>query len=306
MSISDLNAKITRTSKNDFETLQAVSLYAHDEDETAREKLKSLVCDSGGNLAVSVVSTVLPEGVATEAKQDTMISTLSTSAKQDTTHFLMGLLATKAEQANQSTNLINIDTSTANLDVKITKSAVVASDGTTSAQTVQVCGSNDGTNLRTMSVYDTGELRTVMHGEDHTSNIHPLVVSNSGTLITEIEHSWDTEILENATPLAGGGTALVTGALDLGQGISHEMTEAIFYITNSANMSIDVQPQSSYNGTDWFVSAAGTSVTTTQNKSFMCQNNCFKFGMSPRYMRLRIVNNGVFSTNITVETGRYK
>lgn len=272
---------------------------------------------------------------------------VSTSAKQDTTHFLMGLLATKSEQANQGTSLTNIDNTTSNIEGKILKSNVISSDGTTSTQTVQICGtndgtnlrtvktdgngslivdvsqdgiitsdgvteeqrvmicgSNDGTNLRTVSTYDTGEIRTVIHGEDAGGDIHPLVVSNSGTLITEIEHTWQTETLENATPLAGGGTALTTGTYDVGNGISHEYNAAVFFITNSANMSIDVQPQNSYDGTNWFVSAAGVSVTTTQNKSYMCQNECFKLGQ-PRYMRLRIVNNGVSSTNITVLVGAY-
>lgn len=316
-----------------------------------------LACDSSGNLNVSVEADNI--GLATEAKQDTMIgllegqtpalnrthaipvqimvgdaggnydalrangqdllvkiddmdsdcavnSGLATSSKQDTTHFLMGLLATKAEQLDQGTSLTNIDNSTANIDGKIAKSVVVGSDGTTSAQVVMACGSNDGTNLRTIATNDTGDVRSLLIGTDNGGTTHEIQTSNSGVLITEIEHSWDTQTLLTSTALSAG-SAITTNAIDIGQGISHEYSDINFFVDNSnTSVSISLQPQSSPDNINWYVSASNTSVSTTQAKSFMCADTCFNFGQS-RYMRLRIVNNDAsLSTNVAVQTGRYK
>lgn len=273
-------------------------------------------------------------------------SGLSTSAKQDTTHFLLGLLATKAEQLNQSTNLINIDNSTANIDGKILKSNVIASDGTTSVQTVQICGSNDGTNLRTVktdgngslivdvsadavissngiteeqrvmicgsndgtnlrtvSVYDTGELRSVAYGEDSLGDIYPVKVSDSGTLQMEIDHTWKTNLLGSYSLTAGSGNAILTDAVDIGNGKSHEYTRVQFFLTNSAGISVDIQGQASYDGTNWYTNGKGTSLNSNQINIYFCQS-CLDIG-DVRYMRLRVVNNTATASTITVNTGIY-
>jgi len=216
-------------------------------------------------------------------------------------------LATKAEQQTANTSLNNIDNSTASIDGKLAKSVVVGSDGTTSAQIVMACGTNDGTNLRTIATNDNGDVRSLLVGTDNGGTTHEVKTSNTGNLIMEVEHSWDTETLLSTTTLTAGSDT-TTNTLDLGQGVSHELDDVTFFVDNSnTSVSISIEPQSSPDGTNWYVSGAGTSVSTTEAKSFISSDNSLNFGHANRYMRLRIVNKDAsLSTDVSAQSGRYK
>lgn len=311
LSTSDTN--ITSGNDDTLANAQQVGLYAHD----SSNNWRALQVDS--NEALKTTNVHINAGASQSSRSSAQIvqvlakddsaSTLSTmnldssgnlKTADTTQHFLTGLLSTKAQQ-------LDIKNSTANIDAKIAKSPVVSSDGTTSAQIVMACGSNDGTNLRTIATNDTGDVRSLLIGTDSGGNTQEVKTSNNGNLIMEVEHSWDTETLLTSTTLTAG-SAITTNALDIGQGISHEYNDITFFVDNSnTSVSISIQPQSSPDGTNWYVSSAGTSVSTTQAKSFICSDNCLNFGRANRYLRLRIVNNdALLSTDVAVQSGRYK
>jgi hypothetical protein len=77
MSISDLDRKITYSRKDDFDKLQSISLYAHDESESSSQNLKALKVTSTGDLKVDISSGSGSHGLATEAKQDDQITKLT-------------------------------------------------------------------------------------------------------------------------------------------------------------------------------------------------------------------------------------
>ena len=181
MSIGDLNAKISRSRNVDFETLQCVSLYAHDENETAQKKLKSLQLDANGNLKVS--SSPISGG-ATEAKQDDIIFELQ----------------------NQQTTLNEIDTSTTIIK-GITQSSFggVSQIATSNGLSLRGCYGIDGANFNVMKVTSSGELSTtnskiskgedasipsgsgglqqiLCYGQDNQGDLEPLNIDNSGHL----------------------------------------------------------------------------------------------------------------------------
>jgi len=193
------------------------------------------------------------------------------------------------------------------LIVDNSEDSVISSDGTTQEQRVMVCGSNDGVNLRTLACNDNGDVRSLLVGTDNGGTTHEVQTSNNGILIVELDHSWETETLLTTTTLTAG-SATTTNTLDMGQGVSHELDDVTFFVDNSnTSVSISIQPQSSPDGINWYVSSAGTSVSTTQAKSFICSDNCLNFGRANRYMRLRIVNNDAsVSTDVSVQSGRYK
>jgi len=128
MSIADLNAKITRSSKNDFETLQSISLYAHDPAEVGRQTLKALEVDASGNLKVASASAPLPSGASTEAKQDDIITELQTAntnlAKESTQASIL------ADTSSLDTKIVSCNTNS----VAVSSSALPAGGSTEAKQ----------------------------------------------------------------------------------------------------------------------------------------------------------------------------
>lgn len=150
----------------------------------------------------------------------------------------------------------------------------------------------------------SGELKTVILGEDHTGNILPIQVSNTGVMTVEVEHTWKTSIVGAYVLPAGIGNAIVTDSIDMGNGQSHEYPRLQFFLTNSAGVSIDIQGQASYDSNTWFTNGMNTSLTSNQINIYFCQSSCLNIG-NVRYMRLRIVNNTTTSTNILLVSGVY-
>lgn len=158
---------------------------------------------------------------------------------------------------------------------------IITSDGTTSEQRVMILGNHNG-NLRTIKCGD------------------------GGAMTTEIDHSWtNTDTLFNAQTIAAGASATST-TFDLGQGVSHEIGSVEFFLTNSALVDIEVAPEVSDNGTQWYGLTNGFSIFTSKQYVSYAQED---IGISKghRYMRFIVTNNDTsLSTDITLNVGYYK
>jgi hypothetical protein len=158
---------------------------------------------------------------------------------------------------------------------------IITSDGTTSEQRVMI--------LRNFN----GNLRTIKCGD-------------GGAMTTEVDHDWtNTDTLFNAQTIAAGANATST-TFDLGQGVSHEIGSVEFFLTNSALVDIEVAPEVSDNGTQWYGLTNGFSIFTSKQYVSYAQED---IGISKghRYMRFIVTNNDTsLSTDITLNVGYYK
>ena len=295
MSISDLDRKITYSSKIDFERLQSVSLYAHDSAESDIRNLKSLEVDSSGNLKITgEISVASGHGLATEVKQDDQITKLTEIDNVlDTMNGKFTFGSEDSISGNLQQNLVygRFDN---NGDLKAMKvssdgslitapagGTIITSDGTLSEQRVMILGNHNG-NLRTIKCGDNGEM-------------------NVGT-----DHSWDNSTtLWNLVSCSAGQT-ITSSTFDLGQGVSHELGNVEFFLTNSASVDVEVVPEVSYNGTVWYFLTNLNSVSTNKQYSAFSQEE-IGIGIGHRYMRFQLTNNDATNlTNITLNVGYYK
>jgi hypothetical protein len=241
-----------------------------------------------GTFAVSASALPLPSGAATSALQSTGNASLATIAG-DTTSLDGKVTACNtgavvvASGAITETNSTAILADTASLDAKIVTSAPVGSDGTTTAQTVNLMGSADGTNFRTVKTGTGGEL------------------------IMEVQHSWDiTNVLINNVAVAAGAQQL-SAEFDLGQGVSHEIGRIEVFVDNSAGVSLEIigATRHTSSGTEYFPHDA-PAVTSTE-ESFTFSQDDVGLSMGHRFMLFQVENkDGSTSTNVTLRVAYYK
>lgn len=234
-------------------------------------------------------------GLATEAKQDDMITKLTE-------------IDTAIDSIDGKITSGNDDSITGNLqqnlvygrydfngDLKAMKCSsdgsvitapaggtIITTDGTTSEQRVMILGNYNG-NLRTIKCGDGGAMNV------------------------EMDHSWDnTNTLFSVEPCPDGAT-ITSSTFDLGQGVSHELGIVEFFVTNSATVPIDIVPEASYNGTVWYSMASASSINSSKQYVAFSQEE-IGIGVGNRYMRFQVTNNDGLgtSTNITMNVGYYK
>jgi len=188
-----------------------------------------------------------------------------------------------ASGAITETNSTAILADTASLDAKVVTSAPVSSNGTTSAQTVNIMGSADGTNFRTVKTGTGGEL------------------------ITEVDHTWDiTNVLINNVTVAAGVQQL-SSEFDLGQGVSHEIGRIEVFVDNSAGVSLQVigAARHTSSGTEYFPHDA-PSVTSTE-ESFTFSQDDVGLSLGHRFMLFQVENKDAStSTDVTLRVAYYK
>jgi len=313
---------------------------------------RALLVDADGNLQCDVVSGTITETNSADILADTTsidgkITTCNTGAvvvasgditETNSTAILAdtGSLDTKIIACNTGavvvasgditeTNSTAILADTASLDAKIVTSAPITSDGTTSAQAVNVMGSADGTNFRTLKTDGNGSLivdpsedsiitadgvtqeQRVMLNGNYNGNLRTVKVGDAGAVNTEIDHSWDnTNQIFNTEACADGDT-ITSSTFDLGQGVSHEIGSVEFFLDNSASVDIEVTGETSYNGTDFYTSGSEYSVNSNKGSIYFSQEDV-GIGGGHRYMRLSVTNNNGLgtSTNISAQVGYYK
>lgn len=322
--VTSVDGKITVGSDDTLSTAQQVLTYGRKD--ATPSGLRAIKTDTEGRLKVDIDADSV--GLATEATLsniDTKITagdddTLTTAqqvaiyARKDTTP--TGLRALKASDDG------TLHTFDGGLNTKITCGADAslslatqvlnygrfANDGTLKAMKVTSDGSiitapaggtiitSDGT---------TSEQRVMILG-NHNGNLRTIKCGDAGALSTEIDHDWtNTDILFNAQTIAAGANATST-TFDLGQGISHEVGSVEFFLTNSATVDVEVVPQVSYNGSQWYGLSNGFSIFTTQQYVAYSQED-IGIGKGHRYMRFVVTNNDIsLSTDITLNVGYYK
>ncbi len=158
---------------------------------------------------------------------------------------------------------------------------IITTDGTTSEQRVMILG-------------------------NHNNNLRTIACGEGGQLQTEIDHSWDnTNTLINIVTAPAGAT-LTSTTFDLGQGVSHEIGNVEFFLTNSASLDVEVVPEVSHNGTVWYGIVNAPSVNTTKQYTAFGQEE-IGITIGHRYMRFQVTNNdGLASTDITLIAAYYK
>lgn len=294
MSISDLDRKITYSRKDDFDKLQSISLYAHDEDETTSQNLKALKVTPTGELKVDISSGSGSHGLATEAKQDDQITKLTeidtvldtlngkfTVGSDDSISGDRQQVVAYGRFGGDGSLKANKCSSDGSLITAPAGGTIITTDGTTSEQRVMILANHNG------------NLRTVKCGE-------------GGSLATESDHSWDnTNTLINIVSTPAGATITST-TFDLGQGVSHELGAVEFFLTNSASLDVEVTPEVSVNGTVWYSMANPMPVSTTKQYVSFGQEE-IGISIGHRYMRFQVTNNDATnSTDITLIAGYYK
>ncbi len=241
--------------------------------DTASLDSKITACNTG---AVVVASGAITETnsaaiLADTASLDTKITACNTGA------------VVVASGSITETNSTAILADTASLDTKIVTSAPVSSNGTTTAQTVNLMGSADGTNFRTVKTGTGGEL------------------------IMEVQHSWDiTNVLINNVAVAAGAQQL-SAEFDLGQGVSHEIGRIEVFVDNSAGVSLEIigAARHTSSGTEYFPHDA-PAVTSTE-ESFTFSQDDVGLSMGHRFMLFQVENkDGSTSTNVTLRVAYYK
>jgi len=191
--------------------------------------------------------------------------------------------STSALQTAGNSSLATIAGDTTSLDGKILTSAPISSNGTTTAQAVNIMGTNDGTNFRTLACGDGGVLQT------------------------EVDHSWDnTNVLINNVAIAAGAEQL-SSEFDLGQGVSHEIGRIEVYVNNSAGVELEVSGGALHaTGGDLYLAADGAVVSSVEEKFTFSQDDV---GLSAghRFMKFNVANkDGSTSTNVTLRVAYYK
>jgi len=234
---------------------------------------KITACNTG---AVVVASGAITETnsaaiLADTASLDTKITACNTGA------------VVVASGAITETNSTAILADTASLDAKIVSAGPVGSNGTTTAQTVNLMGTNDGTNFRTVKVGDGGAVNT------------------------EIDHSWDnTSVLINNVTIAAG-TDTTSSEFDLGQGVSHEIGRVEVFVDNSAGVQLEVSGGALHTASgDLYLPASGTLVTSTEEKFTFSQEDV---GLTAghRLMKFNVENkDGSTATDVTLRVAYYK
>ncbi len=295
------------------------------------------------HLDVNIASADSGHGLATEAKQDDMITDLGTIAgdttsidgkitkgSDDTIAAATGAQQTVIYGRNDGTgDLFAIkcgnDGNLHVFDADIAALAPITSDGTTSAQAVNIMGSEDGTNFRTIKTDGNGaiivdpsedsiitadgvtqEQRVMLNG-NHNGNLRTVKVGDAGAVNTEIDHSWDnTNQIFNTEACADGDT-ITSSTFDLGQGVSHEIGMVEFFLDNSASVDIEVKGLTSYDGTNFYTSGSAYSINSSDGSIYFSQEDV-GIGGGHRYMRLEVTNNNGLgtSTNISCQVGYYK
>ena len=120
---------------------------------------------NNGHLKIDIEdATISGTGLATEPKQDTMITDLGAikTSVQLLDNAVSGSgLVVKGNDGNDGSGTDRTLRTDGNgaLIVDVSSDSVATSNGLTSEQRVQVCGTNDGTNLRTMRTDDDGHLQ---------------------------------------------------------------------------------------------------------------------------------------------------
>jgi len=294
-------------------------------------------------MKVDVASASGSHGLATEAKQDDMITDLTTIAgdttsidgkitkgSDDTIAAATGAQQTVIYGRNDGTgDLFAIkcgnDGNLHVFDADVAALAPITSDGTTSAQAVNIMGSEDGTNFRTIKTDGNGaiicdpsedsiitadgvtqEQRVMLNG-NYNGNLRTVKVGDGGAVNTEVDHSWDnTNQIFNTEACADGDT-ITSSTFDLGQGVSHEIGLVEFFLDNSASVDIEVKGLTSYDGTNFYNSGNAYSVNSSDGSIYFSQEDV-GIGGGHRYMRLSVTNNNGLgtSTNISAQVGYYK
>ena len=190
-------------------------------------------------------------------------------------------------------------------DADVAALAPITTDGTTSAQAVNIMGSEDGTNFRTILTDGNGALivdpskegivtsdgtttalHTMMLG-NYSGNLRTVKVGEGGAVNTEVDHSWDnTNQLFNSVACADGAT-IESSTFDLGQGVSHEIGLVEFFLDNSASVNLEVQGLTSFNGTDFYNNGASYSVNSSKASFYFSQEDV-GIGAGHRYMKLSV------------------
>jgi hypothetical protein len=158
---------------------------------------------------------------------------------------------------------------------------IITSDGTTSEQRVMILG------------HYNGNLRTVKVGQD-------------GELITEVDHSWDnTNVPINNVTLADG--ASTSGTFDLGQGVSHEIGNLEIFVTNSAQVLIDIAVEVSPDGVNYYSPYNAFPISTTNGALSFAQGD-IGATIGNRYFKFTITNNDGMgtSTDVTLTVAYYR
>ena len=209
------------------------------------------------------------------------------------------------------------------LIVDPSKEGIITTDGTTTALHTMMLGNFSG-NCRTVKVSSDGSVITAPAGGtiittdgttseqrvmilgNHNGNLRTLACGDGGQLQTEVDHSWDnTNTLINAVPV-GAGASTTSSTFDLGQGVSHEIGNVEFFLTNSASLDVQIDPEVSPDGTNWFSIVNAPSVNTNKQFTAFAQEE-IGITVGHRYMRFIATNNdGLSSTNITLKVAYYK
>jgi hypothetical protein len=321
---AQMDAKLT---VGDDDTLAtALQTVVYGRKDATPSGLRALKTDFEGRLMIDIDQDTV--GLATEATLsniDTKITvgdddTLTTAqqvaiyARKDTTP--TGLRALKASDDG------TLHTFDGGLNTKITCGA----DASLSLATqVAVYGGHTGTgDLNLMKVTSDGSVITAPAGGpiitsdgttseqrvmilgNHNGNLRTIKCGSGGAMTTEVDHDWtNTDTLFNAQTIAAGANATST-TFDLGQGVSHEIGSVEFFLTNSALVDIEVAPEVSDNGTQWYGLTNGFSIFTSKQYVSYAQED---IGISKghRYMRFIVTNNDTsLSTDITLNVGYYK
>jgi len=293
-------------------------------------------------MKVDVASASGSHGLATEAKQDDMITDLTTIAgdttsidgkitkgSDDTIAAATGAQQTVIYGRNDGTgDLFAIkcgnDGNLHVFDADVAALAPITSDGTTSAQAVNIMGSEDGTNFRTIKTDGNGaiivdpsedsiitadgvtqEQRVMLNG-NYNGNLRTVKVGEDGAIAMELDYSWDNtnEIFTNET--VADAATITSSTFDLGQGVSHDLGNVEFFHTNSNSVVLNITAEVSPDGTNWY-SLNGASFSSSNQ---YVSHNQEEVGISigHRYMRLVIENQdgAGTSTNITTKVAYYK
>ena len=199
---------------------------------------------------------------------------------------------------------------------------IVTTDGTTSEQRVMMLAHSGG-NLRTVLCDGNGALivdpsedsiitadgvtqeQRVMIQGAHNGNLRTIACGNGGQLQTEVDHSWDNTntLIDNVS--VGASATITSSSFDLSQGVSHEIGNIEFYLTNSALLDTEVSPEVSPDGTNWYGIVNSPTVNTSNEFTSFSQEE-IAVSRGHRWMRFQVTNNGSKANPITLIAAYYK
>jgi len=148
----------------------------------------------------------------------------------------------------------------------------------------------------------TTEQRVMCNG-NHNGNLRTLRVSSDGSLYVESEHSWTSSLIMNTIITAGSQST--SSIVDLGQGKSHEIDNVIIFVYNSAGQFIDIKPEMSYDGQNWFEDVSNMPVSTS-NVNICGGQEQFGVTRGNRYFKFKVSNLDQNDTDVNINIGYYR